>query len=114
MPDSAVIFGDWKTIVPLQYLQIIEGQRNDLKLRNLFLFEDAALKTYLASDATELNHSVVFLEPVILKYLNQRFSQARPLQVALPEQALTWAGSEQVGFVLTERPGAETAAEMCK
>ena len=100
MPENALVFGDWKTIVPLQYLQIIEGQRQDLKLRNLFLFDDVSLRTYLASDAIDLNRPVVFLEPAILKYLNHRFSQARPLQVVLPAQALTWAGSERVGFVL--------------
>ncbi|MFN8451235.1 MAG: DUF2723 domain-containing protein, partial [Anaerolineae bacterium] len=84
IPENALVFGDWKTIVPLQYLQIVEGQRQDLQLRNLFLFEEAPLKAYLASETAEQRRPVVFLEPAVLKYLNQRFSQARPLRVMLP------------------------------
>ena len=47
LPPNAIVFGRWFDIVPLQYLQIVEGQRSDLTLLNLFLFQDHDLATYL-------------------------------------------------------------------
>ena len=39
LPPDATVFGLWGDLMPAQYLQIVEGQRGDLDLRNLILFE---------------------------------------------------------------------------
>lgn len=40
LPPDAVVLGEWWDIVPLQYLQMVEEQRSDVTLKNVFLFED--------------------------------------------------------------------------
>jgi hypothetical protein len=47
LPADAVVFGGWFEIVPLEYQQIVEGARPDVRLINLFLFEEPALEAYL-------------------------------------------------------------------
>ena len=42
IPQDAAVLGVWWDIVPLQYLHIVEDQRPDLDLYNLFLFPDEA------------------------------------------------------------------------
>lgn len=49
LPQDAVVFGNWFEVVPLEYLQHVEGQRQDVALYNLFLFPPDALNTYLGT-----------------------------------------------------------------
>jgi hypothetical protein len=49
IPQNAVVLGNWFEVVPLQYMQMVEGQRQDLDIKNLFLFDTApgTLDNYL-------------------------------------------------------------------
>ena len=47
VPAETVVFAHWVDITPLEYLQLVEGQRGDLQLYNLFLYPESALRTYL-------------------------------------------------------------------
>ncbi|MDX1995562.1 MAG: DUF2723 domain-containing protein [bacterium] len=47
LPPESVVFGGWFDVVPLEYQQIVEGARPDVRLMNLFLFEEPALEAYL-------------------------------------------------------------------
>ncbi len=47
LPINAVTFGDWWDIIPLQYLQFVEHRRTDLRLYNLFSFQQTPLDLYL-------------------------------------------------------------------
>jgi hypothetical protein len=49
LPPNAHVFGVWWEIVPLEYLQIVEKKRPDLRLYNLFLFEQSDFEKYVAS-----------------------------------------------------------------
>lgn len=49
MPENALIFGGWFDVVPLEYLQTVEQVRPDVRLYNLFLFEDDTLSAFLES-----------------------------------------------------------------
>lgn len=60
LPADAAVFGGWFDIVPLEYLQIVEGARPDVRLYNLFLFEQATLRLFLAALAAD-DQSVVAL-----------------------------------------------------
>ena len=60
MPEEAIVFGDWFDLVPLQYLQLVEGVRPDLRLYNLFLFKEATLSKWLA-DLLQHREAIVLL-----------------------------------------------------
>jgi hypothetical protein len=61
LPDDAIVFGQWWDIVPLQYLHIVEDQRPDLTLRNLFLFEKDSFDAYWARLLSDSQTPVVLL-----------------------------------------------------
>ncbi len=76
---SGSVFGSWFEIVPMQYLQIVEGERPDLQLYNEFLFDDATLIQYVST-----------IEPVsfVGGQFDPRFLDSggswQPIQLALP------------------------------
>lgn len=46
----ALIFGWWDTIPPLQYLQLVEGQRPDVKMINRFLIAPADMRRLILAE----------------------------------------------------------------
>jgi len=74
------VFGSWFEIVPIQYLQIVEGQRPDLHLYNQFLFNDDHMLIQFVST----------LDPVV--FVGSQFDPRvldsgggwQPLELALP------------------------------
>ncbi len=61
LPPKAAVFGDWLTIVPAQYLQIVEARRPDLTLYNLFLFDSLPLSRYVVALLDQPDRPIVFL-----------------------------------------------------
>ncbi|MEL6150108.1 MAG: DUF2723 domain-containing protein, partial [Chloroflexota bacterium] len=51
MPPDAVVFGPWELIVSMQYVQLVDGERDDLTLYNLFLFQDDSFEAYITETA---------------------------------------------------------------
>jgi hypothetical protein len=47
LPPNANVLGVWWDIAPMQFLQMVEGQRPDVKLFNTFLFDRQSLNTYI-------------------------------------------------------------------
>jgi hypothetical protein len=52
-PD-AVIFGWWETVPPIQYLQIIEGRRPDVRIVNRFLITRESIESFVRREAGSL------------------------------------------------------------
>jgi hypothetical protein len=61
LPPNALVFGGWLDLVPMQYLQIMEQQRPDLRLYNLFLFKKRHLIPYVEQVVKAGNRPVIFL-----------------------------------------------------
>jgi hypothetical protein len=95
MPQDAVVFGVWGDIVPLEYLQLIDGQRVDLTLRNLFFFDSQegviGQIARLTEDAP--SRPIVFLSSLVPTGLDARQYTIYPLRV----------DGESVGFVFVPR-----------
>ncbi len=77
---AGYVFGGWFDLVPMQYLQIIEGERPDLHLYNLFLFDDKTLAQYVST----LN-SVVFVGNQIDPSMLNGGGGWTPIELALPD-----------------------------
>lgn len=96
MPQDAVVFGVWGDIVPLEYLHLIDGERTDLTLRNLFFFDSQegviGQIARLTSDAP--TRPIVFLSSLVPTGLDARQYTIYPLRVA----------GESVGFVFVPKP----------
>lgn len=73
LPDNAIVLGVWWDIVPLQYLQIIEGQRPDVELYNLFLFKRKNLRPYLDTQLASSDTPIVFLGSYGENYINDEY-----------------------------------------
>lgn len=72
LPQDAIVLGVWWDIVPLQYLQIIEDQRPDVTLFNLFLFKKKNLRPYLDVRLRSSDRPVVFLGSYGESYIDER------------------------------------------
>lgn len=59
LPERGIALGGWFDIVPLQYLQLVEGARPNVRLYNLFLYDEPALREWLA-------HLVIEGETVVI------------------------------------------------
>ena len=57
LPANATVVGRWTDIVGLEYLQIVEGQRYDLHLYNLFYIDDIDFVAYLLKRPFDANPS---------------------------------------------------------
>jgi hypothetical protein len=71
IPEGAAVFGVWWDIVPLQYLQIVEGQRDDLTLYNLFQFDVNKLPLYLDGPMIKPNQPIIMISALGLRYLDE-------------------------------------------
>ncbi len=71
IPEGAAVFGVWWDIVPLQYLQIVEGQRDDLALYNLFQFDVNQLPLYLDGPMIKPGQPIVMIGKLGLRYLDE-------------------------------------------
>ncbi|MEM6284391.1 MAG: DUF2723 domain-containing protein [Chloroflexota bacterium] len=95
MPPDAIVFGPWQRVVNMQYIQLVEGQRSDLTLYNLFLFMDSTFEAYITETTPALDVPIVFLEP----------SGNTPAQNALVAEAVQFtplvADGVVVGYVAT-------------
>lgn len=85
IPEEAFVFGQWTSVVPMQYLQIVEQQRPDLHLYNTFLFEEDAVIPYIYSLTREglpviaLDSAIVLgLEEDNFQILTLAYEQLRP------------------------------------
>jgi hypothetical protein len=88
----------WGEIVPLEYLQIIEGARPDLQLRNLFFFrEQDALLAHIERETETDQRSLVFLSNRAPAGISSRRYAIAPFRVALAQGA----APEIVGYVFT-------------
>lgn len=63
LPPDAVVFGKWRDVLPLQYAQLVDGQRPDVTLHNLFFFSDDSFTEYMQYTAWEQPHPVLLLTP---------------------------------------------------
>lgn len=61
LPENAILFGAWTGITPVEYLHVVEGQRPDVRIYNLFLFQPGALAPYVTSLA-QAGERVMFLD----------------------------------------------------
>ncbi len=103
LPENAVVFGNWLTIVPAQYLHIVEAQRPDTTLYNLFLFDPVPLSRYVADLLKQRARPVIFLsddgkEDFSLDFLAPSLYDAEP--VRLPDSA---ADTPPIAYRLTLR-----------
>jgi hypothetical protein len=71
IPEGAAVFGVWWDIVPLQYLQIVEGQRDDLALYNLFQLDVNKLPLYLEGPMLKPGQPVILVSRLGLRYLDE-------------------------------------------
>lgn len=69
---NALIFGWWDTIPPLEYLQIVEGQRPDVRLINRFLIDHADMRAFIEQ---ELPHRPVYIDDPPLDFLDTMQTQ---------------------------------------
>ncbi len=79
IPADAAVFGVWWDIVPLQYLQIVEGQRDDLALYNLFQLDANRLPLYLDGPMIKPGQPVIIISTLGLRYLSDSSYEAVPL-----------------------------------
>ena len=62
LPRDAVVFGNWRDVMPLYYFQVVENRRLDLELYNLFLFgHDAERIKSVTDNLITQGKVVVFL-----------------------------------------------------
>jgi hypothetical protein len=61
VPEDAIVFGNWLDIITLQYLQLVERQRLDVMLYNLYYFDDHDFNVFLSNLATQSERPVIFL-----------------------------------------------------
>jgi hypothetical protein len=95
LPDDALVFGVWGDIVTLEYLQILEGQRPDLILRNLFFFdsESGVLGQIAHQQEAQPSRPLVFLSELVPAGLDPRRYTISALRV----------GERAAGFIFTPR-----------
>jgi hypothetical protein len=73
IPAETRVFGMWWDVVPLQYLQIVEDQRPDLTLYNLFLFDKSTLRQVIDLNLDRTPPPMVaFLGDYVDDYLSAR------------------------------------------
>jgi hypothetical protein len=65
VPEDAIVFGNWLDIITLQYLQLVEHQRSDVMLYNLYYFDDHDFNVYLSNLATQSERPVIFLSGML-------------------------------------------------
>jgi hypothetical protein len=98
LPHNAIVFGSWLDIITAQYLTIVEHQRPDLTLYNLYYFPDQDFKTYLRTLVTQHNRPVVFLSNEMDNAARTDYVQAhytlRPLQT-------TGSDESALGYLVT-------------
>jgi hypothetical protein len=71
IPENAAVFGYWGDTVPIQYLHIVEDQRTDITLHNLFFFSyDAAIIHPYVNTLLEEGRPVVFLDTAAINLLS--------------------------------------------
>ena len=95
LPEDALVFGVWGDVVTLEYLQILEGQRPDLTLRNLFFFEsESGVLGHIArQQASNPARPLVFLSDLVPTGLDPRRYTIFPLRV----------GERAEGFIFVPR-----------
>jgi hypothetical protein len=95
LPQDALVFGVWGDVVTLEYLQILEGQRPDLTLRNLFFFdsESGVLGHIARQQAAQPLRPLVFLSDLVPTGLDPRRYTIFPLRV----------GDRAEGFIFVPR-----------
>lgn len=103
LPANARVFGGWWDIVPLQYLQIVEGQRPDVHLYNTFLFQKPDVSIYVQQHiADAVAWPLVFLNSAI-PYID---SQCYTLDALGVNSAITYNSSGLFGgFILSPKTG---------
>ncbi|MDX1993664.1 MAG: DUF2723 domain-containing protein [bacterium] len=70
-PEDALVFGQWTQIVPLQVLHILETQRSDLTLYNLFQFPTGNASA-LIERALSDGQTVLVLDDAMPDFLDHR------------------------------------------
>lgn len=101
LPENTRVFGDWQNIVPIQYLQMVEMQRPDLRLYNVFLFDPIPLNQYL-DELLKERKSIVVLSELSMNEFTQTLllpgSRYHATAVRLPGSATT--KSALVGYLI--------------
>jgi hypothetical protein len=70
-PPDALVFGNWTDIVPLQVLHILEGQRPDLTLYNLFQFPAGNASAFIERALSD-GQTVLVLDDALPDFLDRR------------------------------------------
>ena len=84
LPPDSVVFGRWRDIIALEYLQHIEGQRPDVTLYNLFYFAPDAFPAYVDRLYTQSTRPIIVL-PSAFEYDNDAWR----VITAYPTQTVT-------------------------
>src|SRR5207244_12650955 len=102
-PQNSLVFGGWFDIVPLQYVQMVEGKRPDVKLRNLILFNLEGYNTYMASLAT--SQTPIVMVGDALPILPAGYFSASPIFLELPSYDGSGTKRMIAGFLLNHPAG---------
>jgi hypothetical protein len=74
--EGAIIYGKWPTIPVLQYYQIVEGRRPDLKLINRFLISPTNMEYWIGQEVA-LQQRPIYID-YITQYLIDHYSIGDP------------------------------------
>ncbi len=79
LPNNAIVFGTWPDTAPMQYLTLVEKQRPDLQIYDLFLFNSADLAQYTQKLVAGSQRPVVFLGDTAQIHLDQTNYELTPI-----------------------------------
>ncbi|MBZ0306076.1 MAG: hypothetical protein K8I82_08425, partial [Anaerolineae bacterium] len=68
LPPDALVFAEWRTASPLVYYQLIQKERPDIYLYNLFLFPKSELRIFVA-EMTAQGKTMIFTEETYAREL---------------------------------------------
>ncbi len=110
LPPNTTVVGVWWDIAPLQYLQMVEGRRPDLRLLNNFLFERKTVDSYVdfyLSQPQSPQRPLVFLSNAILDLdLGQYLLTPLEINDTLPARSGDSQNPTTIqgGFYVTRQP----------
>ncbi len=86
LPEGAKVVGRWFDVIPLEYLQIIEGRRRDVTVYNTFLFEDGDTLQRFITQATTTDVPLILLGEDVSDYvLPTTTVTLQPIQKTVPQ-----------------------------
>lgn len=77
MPPNAIVIGGWGTIPVVQYLQLVEGQRPDVRLISRFLISPDNLRQFIRAEQAHAR-------PIYIDYLTADLEWDNEVEIAGP------------------------------